>query len=91
MVQRRVPIVNSLGLHARAAAQLIRLTGGFASKVTLRRPDTGASADAKSILSILHLAAGYGTTLFVEVEGEDESEAIEAIAKLFGDGFGEVQ
>jgi phosphocarrier protein HPr len=91
MLQRRVPIVNSLGLHARAAAQLVRVTGAFASKITLKRPDTGATADAKSILSVLHLAAGYGSPLFVEAEGDDEYDAVEAVAKLFSEGFGENQ
>lgn len=91
MLQRRLSIVNSLGLHARAAAQLVRLTNGFSSKIMLLRPDTGGSADAKSILSILHLAAGFGTPLFVEADGDDEHEALDAIERLFSEGFGEIQ
>jgi len=79
-----------LGLHARAAAQLVRLASGFKSKILLSRPDTNAFADAKSILSILTLAASMGTVLFLRVEGEDERDALEAVDRLFGEGFGEI-
>ena len=76
--------------HARAAAQLVRLASGFKSKILLSRPDTNAFADAKSILSILTLAASMGTVLFLRVEGEDERDALEAVDRLFGEGFGEI-
>ena len=60
MLEGKVKIVNPLGLHARAAAQLVRLAGGFKSSIKLRRTDNGVVADAKSILSVLTLAAAKG-------------------------------
>lgn len=90
MVGRKVSIVNRLGLHARAAAQLVRSAGTFKSRIRLIREDDSVIADAKSILSVLTLAATVGTTLKVEAEGEDEDRAVEAIVKLFEEGFGEL-
>jgi phosphotransferase system HPr (HPr) family protein len=83
-------VVNPLGLHARAAAQLVRLARGFKSRMLLKREDTNAIADAKSILSLLSLAASIGTALFLHVEGEDEETAFDAVSRLFSDGFGEI-
>lgn len=91
MVEERVRITNRLGLHARAAAQLVRLAGGFKSAVRLERVDGSASADAKSILSVLMLAAARGTELRAVAEGADEREAIEAVSRLFQNGFGEME
>lgn len=90
MLESRVKIVNQLGLHARAAAQLVRLAGNFSSKIKIRRADNGVVADAKSILSVLTLAASKGTELNIEVEGEDEQEASQAVEQLFINGFGEI-
>lgn len=90
MVTKRITIINKLGLHARAAAQLVRLASGFSSRIKLTRPDNRVIADAKSILSVLTLAAGMGVTLEVEVEGADEDGALVAIERLFADGFGEL-
>jgi phosphotransferase system HPr (HPr) family protein len=90
MLEASFTVLNPLGLHARAAAQLVRLASGFKSKILLSRPDTNAFADAKSILSILTLAASMGTVLFLRVEGEDERDALEAVDRLFGEGFGEI-
>jgi phosphocarrier protein HPr len=90
MLERRVKIVNPLGLHARAAAQLVRLAGTFKSKILLKRTDSAVIADAKSILNILTLAAPLGSELDLEVNGEDESIALEAVADLFARGFGEI-
>lgn len=83
-------VVNDLGLHARAAAQLVRLAGKFRSRIGLRRSDSGAFANAKSILSVLALAASIGTTLMLEVEGADEQDAFDAVAAVFAEGFGEM-
>ncbi len=91
MIEERVRITNRLGLHARAAAQLVRLAGGFKSAVRLERMDGSASADAKSILSVLMLAAARGTELRAVAEGADEREAIEAVSRLFQSGFGEME
>ncbi len=90
MLEKKIKIVNSLGLHARAAAQLVRFAGQFNSKIQISRTDNGISADAKSILSVLSLAAARGTILKLECNGEDEKEAIIAVEKLFTEGFGEL-
>ena len=89
MLEASFTVLNPLGLHARAAAQLVRLASGFKSKILLSRPDTNAFADAKSILSVLTLAASMGTVLFVTADGEDEGNALEAVGQLFREGFGE--
>jgi phosphotransferase system HPr (HPr) family protein len=90
MLKGKVKIINRLGLHARAAAQLVRLASGFQSKIRLRRTDNAVIADAKSILSILTLVASKGVELELEVEGDDEQKAFSAIQKIFAGGFGEL-
>lgn len=90
MLQAKTKICNPLGLHARAAAQLVRLASGYKSKIKLRRADNAVVADAKSILSVLTLAAPKGVELNIEVEGEDESDALAAIVEIFEKGFGEI-
>jgi len=90
MIETEVKIVNQLGLHARAAAQLVRLAGNFKSRIKLERTDNNVVADAKSILSVLTLAAARGTKLVIEADGADEREALEAVAELFTNGFGEI-
>lgn len=89
MLEASVKIVNYLGLHARAAAQLVRAASQFKSKVKLTRADNTVSADAKSILSVLTLAAPKGTEIRVATDGVDEAEALQAIESLFASGFGE--
>ena len=91
MVECRVTIVNRLGLHARAAAKLVRAATGFRSTVRLLRLDRGAAADAKSILSVLMLAAARGTELLITAEGPDEGQALDALCQLIGGGVGEVE
>jgi phosphocarrier protein HPr len=91
MLERTLLIKARLGLHARAAAKLVRVASGFHSQVLLRRVDGGASANAKSILSVLMLAASRGTELQVSAEGIDEEAAMNAINQLFADGFGELE
>ena len=83
-------IVNQLGLHARAAAQLVRLAGSFQSEINLERTDNIAKANAKSILSVLNLAAAKGTKLKLIVKGDDEEKASRAVTDLFTSGFGEL-
>jgi phosphotransferase system HPr (HPr) family protein len=89
MVERWVVITNRLGLHARAAALLVRTASSYQSALRLEREDRTASADAKSILSVLMLAASRGTRLLATAEGADESEAMTALCSLFASGFGE--
>ncbi|MGC2238132.1 MAG: HPr family phosphocarrier protein [Pyrinomonadaceae bacterium] len=90
MLEGKVKIINPLGLHARAAAQLVRLAGGFQSSIKLFRTDNQVMADAKSILSVLTLAASKGTELKLNVDGEDEEKAFQSISEIFADGFGEL-
>jgi phosphotransferase system HPr (HPr) family protein len=92
MVERTLLVKARLGLHARAAAKLVRVASGFQSKVLLRRIDDDAvNVDAKSILSVLMLAASCGTRLQASAEGIDEEAAMNAIARLFAESFGEVE
>jgi phosphotransferase system HPr (HPr) family protein len=91
MVEERVLVTNRLGLHARAAAQLVRTANSFQSMLRLERMDGSASADAKSILSVLMLAASRGTELRLEASGADEKEAASALCRLFASGFGELE
>lgn len=90
MLETTVKIINPLGLHARAAAQLVRLAGKFKSRIKLTRLDNAVMADAKSILSVLTLAAARGTELKLNVEGEDEGKASDAIEEIIKNGFGEI-
>lgn len=91
MIELEVEIVNHLGLHARAAAQLVRLAHSFQSKINLERNDNAAiAANAKSILSVLNLAAAKGTRLKLIVEGVDEEKASGAVEEIFAGGFGEL-
>lgn len=87
MIQQDTKIVNRLGLHARAAAKLVHLAGRYESDIWLLRD--GEEVDAKSILGILLLAAAQGSEVRIRCDGRDENEAIEAITKLFANGFEE--
>jgi len=89
VAEQTVEVTSRLGLHARAAANLVRVAGRFRSKLTLQRPDGGLEADAKSILDILTLAASYGTPLKLVAHGDDENEAVAAVADLFSRAFDE--
>jgi len=80
-------IVNRLGLHARAAAQLVQAANRFASDVTLEKD--GNEVNGKSIMGLLMLAAPQGSLITVSVSGEDAAEALRVIGKLITDGFGE--
>ena len=90
MVERTLLVKARLGLHARAAAKVVRVAQRFNSKLELRRVDTSVTADAKSILSVLMLAASRGTELHATAEGIDEEDALSAIDELFAEGFGEM-
>jgi len=90
MVEATVAVRNDLGLHARAAARLVRTANRFQSTLRLERLDGSASADAKSILNVLMLAASGGTELRAIADGHDEAEALAALSCLFENGFGEL-
>lgn len=87
MITASVTIVNKLGLHARAASRLVNCASGFAAEIEIVRGTR--SVNAKSIMGVLTLAAGLGTELVVQANGQDEQQAVDAIAALFRDRFGE--
>jgi phosphocarrier protein len=87
MIERELEISNRLGLHARAAAKLVHVTGRFSSQVRLRKD--GEEVDAKSILGVLLLAAAQGARVVVRCDGQDETEAMHAIAELITNRFDE--
>ncbi len=89
MLETTVRLTNALGLHARAAAQLVRLACCFKSSVVIKRLDNAVTANAKSILSVLSIAASFGVELQVIADGPDEANAIAVIADLFEKKFGE--
>jgi phosphotransferase system HPr (HPr) family protein len=91
MVERILLIKGRLGLHARAAAKLVRVASAFQSQVVLRRLEGEVTADAKSILSVLMLAASRGTKLQAQAVGVDEEAAMDAIEQFFAAGFGEIE
>ena len=80
-------IVNKLGLHARAAAKLTQLAGSYPCEIWLSR--SGRRVNAKSIMGVMMLAAGQGTTVLIEAQGADAEQALAALTKLIADKFGE--
>ena len=87
MVSQDVEIINRFGLHARAAAQLVKLTNQFQSKVLIKKG--GQSANAKTIMDVLMLAGTQGTQITIEATGEDEQEVLDATVKLIAARFNE--
>ncbi|PYS88478.1 MAG: HPr family phosphocarrier protein [Acidobacteria bacterium] len=90
MPEANVILVNPLGLHARAAAKIVRLANEFESVISIMRPNRDRYADARSILGILELGAKQGTELIIEATGRDEISALEALKQLIVEGFGEI-
>jgi phosphocarrier protein HPr len=84
---RTLAIANRLGLHARAAAQLVQLAQQYQSEISLEK--NGVTADAKSVLSLLTLECPAGTHIVVRAVGEDSSPAVQAVAELIANKFGE--
>ena len=89
MQQREVEIINTLGLHARASAKLTQLAAKYQSDVQMSR--NNRKVNAKSIMGVMMLAAGKGSKVIIEIDGPDESDAMDAIVALIGDCFGEGQ
>jgi phosphocarrier protein len=87
MLQRDITIINKLGLHARASAKLTQLASKFDSQIKMSR--TGRQVDAKSIMGVMRLAAGIGSTVTLEIEGPDEQAAMDGLVGLINDRFGE--
>jgi phosphocarrier protein len=87
MIARELLIINRLGLHARAAAKLVATASRFSSSVKLLKD--GKAADAKSIMAVMMMAAGKGSKLTVQCDGDDEAAALAAVDALILDRFGE--
>jgi phosphocarrier protein len=87
MLRAEVVVVNRLGLHARPSARLTAVASKFRSEVWLTKGSR--RINAKSIMGVMMLAAARGSTLLVETDGPDEAEALAAMEKLIGSGFGE--
>jgi len=87
MIKTTATISNKLGLHARASAKLTKLAGSFPCDVFLSRGER--RVNAKSIMGVMMLAAGIGTTVEIETHGEREQEASSALQALIADKFGE--
>lgn len=89
MSQKVIKVINPLGIHARPAAKIVECAGRFSSDIWLQY--NGKKIDAKSIMSVLMLAAPVGAELGLRIEGSDESLARDALEQLFGTGFGELE
>ncbi len=87
MIKTTATISNKLGLHARASAKLTKLAGSFPCDVFMSRGER--RVNAKSIMGVMMLAAGIGTTVQIETHGEREQEASDALRALIDDKFGE--
>lgn len=87
MLRTTITISNKLGLHARASAKFTKLAASFRSSVFLGR--NGRRVNAKSIMGVMMLAAGMGSEIEIETEGEDEQAAMDALRGLINDKFGE--
>jgi phosphocarrier protein HPr len=87
--KREITIVNKLGLHARASAKLTQAASKFAAAIWITR--NGRRVNAKSIMGVMMLAAGMGAAVELETDGADEAEAMDAIARLFAEKFGEAE
>jgi phosphocarrier protein len=87
MTERDAIIVNPLGLHARPAAQIVRLATSFGSDIWLEKD--GMKVNGKSIMGVMMLAAECGSTIKVQASGEDAEQAIDAICGLVAEGFNE--
>jgi phosphocarrier protein len=85
--ERTFTIVNALGLHARAAAQLVQTANRFRSEIHVEKD--GMTVNGKSIMGVLTLAAAKGSAILVSCEGEDAEAAMTALAKVIENGFGE--
>lgn len=87
MITRQLSIINKLGLHARAAAKLVKLSSSFESNTNIE--NNGQCVNSKSIMGVMMLAASCGTQVIVSTEGKDEKEAIDAISDLIARRFDE--
>ena len=89
MIQVTTTVINKLGLHARASAKLTKLAGSFPCEIWISNGER--RVNAKSIMGVMMLAAGLGSELSIETEGEQAQEAMDALLALMADRFGEGQ
>jgi phosphocarrier protein HPr len=87
MTERIARIVNPLGLHARPAAQIVRLANGYGADITIAKD--GVAVNAKSIMGVMMLAAECGSAVTIAADGVDAEQAVEALVALVAQGFGE--
>ncbi len=87
MIKQEIEIINKLGLHARASTKLTQTASQFASEIWIER--NGRRVNAKSIMGVMMLAAGKGSKITLEANGNDEAPAIEALVTLINNRFGE--
>ena len=87
MIEKEITVANALGIHARPASKIVQTAVGFSSDIELIKDDV--HADAKSIMSVMMLAAACHSRVVVRAQGSDEEEAVEAIVTLFGSRFSE--
>ncbi len=87
MKKKELLIENKLGLHARAAAQIVKSASGYSSKIVLSKDNL--EVDGKSIMGIMMLAAAKGSSVLLQAHGEDEEEAVAGLERLFKNKFGE--
>ena len=87
MLKQDIEIINKLGLHARASSKLTQTASQFASEIWIEK--NGRKVNAKSIMGVMMLAAAMGSSITLEANGADETEAMEALQALINDYFGE--
>jgi len=87
MIQHQITIINKLGLHARASAKLTKLAGSYPCQVFLTRGER--RVNAKSIMGVMMLAAGIGSEVVIDTDGDQAQEALDALLALIADKFGE--
>jgi phosphocarrier protein len=87
MVERTVQILNKNGLHARPAAEIVKLAAKYRSEITISRD--GTEVNGKSIMGVMMLAAECGASILLRADGEDAEQAVDAIATLIANKFGE--
>jgi len=87
MVERKTQVINKLGVHARPSAMLVQKAANFKSEIRLKKDDR--EVNAKSILSVMTLAAEEGSFVTIKAEGEDQKQAVETLAQLFAAKFEE--
>jgi phosphocarrier protein len=87
MTNREVQVRNRAGIHARPAALIVQTAGKYSSDILFKKD--GEEINAKSIMGIITLGAGYNSTIEITAEGDDEQEAVDALAELFENRFEE--